>query len=181
MPLQEDVLRFVAEKSPERIIVYARDHHIIYQNPSARKFLDRHQLPEEIQSLTTRLFNAMDCQRTAELIPGHICFSKEIDQRRWVFRIAYREDQNPLVCIYFSDDTVSSRFDLNVVRQQHHLTRRETDVLRHLLDGLTNQAISEELGVIEQTVKDHLSSIYGKFGVQDRFSLLRYLVSSPQP
>jgi DNA-binding NarL/FixJ family response regulator len=93
--------------------------------------------------------------------------------------VAYREDENPIVCIYFSSEAVSDQFDLNALRQQYRLTRRETAVLRHLLDGLSNQEISEELGIAVQTVKDHLSIIYGKHGVQDRFSLLRHLLVSP--
>ena len=70
--------------------------------------------------------------------------------------------------------------NLNVLRQQHKLTRRETDVLRHLLDGLSNLAISQELGVIEQTVKDYVSEVFKKLGVHDRFALLRHLIGTSQ-
>jgi len=81
-----------------------------------------------------------------------------------------------LVVISFTDATVSSRCDLNLLRGQQHLTRRETDVLRHLLDGSNNQEIVEELAIAVQTVKDYLSDIYRKFDVPDRFALLRLLV-----
>ena len=180
VPPEHDVLRFVVEKSTERIVVYDSRHAIVYQNCSAKTFLDRHELPEEVPSLTERLFKAIAAKKTAETFPGHISFSKEIGERRWVFTVAWREDPYPLVCVYFTDETVSSCFDLNALRQQHKLTRRETDVLRHLLDGLSNLEISEELGVIEQTVKDHVSGVFGKLGVHDRFTLLRQLIGTPR-
>jgi DNA-binding NarL/FixJ family response regulator len=92
--------------------------------------------------------------------------------------VAYRDGDHPLVCVYFTDETVSAHFDLNALRRQHRLTRREVDTLRHLLDGLDNLGISEELGIAEQTVKEYVSSIYSKIGVRDRFSLLRRLIGA---
>src|SRR5271169_701731 len=58
------------------------------------------------------------------------------------------------------------------------LTRRETDALRGLLDGLKNTEIATNLTIAEQTVKDHLSRIYKKIGVKNRFELMRYLIKS---
>ncbi len=48
------------------------------------------------------------------------------------------------------------------------LSRRQSDVLRLLTDGLSNQRIAEQLIVGEETVKTHLRHIYRKLGVQDR-------------
>jgi ATP/maltotriose-dependent transcriptional regulator MalT len=176
---EADVLRFVVDKSPKSVIVYDAGLGVVYQNPAARKFLARHRLPEEIHPLTRRLFAAIALKKAAELFPGRICFSREIDERRWVFQMEYRQEEQPLVCLYFSDETVSGHIDINALRQQSHLSRREADVLRHVLDGLNNQEIAEELGIALQTVKDHLSSIYLKHGVHDRFSLLRQLTVPP--
>ncbi|HWR98701.1 MAG TPA: helix-turn-helix transcriptional regulator [Candidatus Methanoperedens sp.] len=162
-------------------MVYDTSLRIVYQNGKAGKFLERHALPEEISSLTKKIFRAIDAQKTADMFPGHLRFSREIGESTWVFRIAFHEGCQPLVCVYFSDETVSNRFDLNTLRQQYRLTRRETDVLRHLLDGKKNHEIAEELDLAEQTVKDYLSSIYGKFGVGDRFSLIRHLIDSIRP
>jgi DNA-binding NarL/FixJ family response regulator len=68
---------------------------------------------------------------------------------------------------------------VNEIRQQYKLTRREADIIRRVLDGLKNLEISKELEIGEQTVKDHLTSIYQKIGVQDRFDLIRSLISPP--
>ncbi len=48
------------------------------------------------------------------------------------------------------------------------LTERETDVLRLLAQGQANKEIARALGIGEQTVKTHVSSILAKLGVQSR-------------
>ena len=44
------------------------------------------------------------------------------------------------------------------------LTRRENEVLDLLAEGLPNKAIAARLGISDQTVKFHVSSICGKLG-----------------
>jgi two-component system nitrate/nitrite response regulator NarL len=51
------------------------------------------------------------------------------------------------------------------------LTRRERDVLRLLVDGHSNKEIAERLGIREQTVEDHVSTLLKKFGTRRRVSL----------
>ncbi|MCR4397389.1 MAG: response regulator transcription factor [Firmicutes bacterium] len=52
--------------------------------------------------------------------------------------------------------------------QLRSLTRRETEVLDLVSQGLSNKQIAERLFISEKTVKNHLSSIFGKIGVDDR-------------
>ncbi|MER7335236.1 MULTISPECIES: response regulator transcription factor [unclassified Micromonospora] len=48
------------------------------------------------------------------------------------------------------------------------LSRRETEVLQLVADGLSNQQISSRLHVSQATVKTHLVHVYGKLGVDSR-------------
>jgi LuxR family maltose regulon positive regulatory protein len=48
------------------------------------------------------------------------------------------------------------------------LTERELEVLRLLVEGLSNAAMARELIITVGTVKRHVNSIYGKLGVQSR-------------
>ncbi|WP_433184856.1 response regulator [Actinoallomurus sp. CA-150999] len=50
------------------------------------------------------------------------------------------------------------------------LTRRETEVLALVADGLSNQAIGRRLHLTEGTVKSHLAHVYAKLGVESRTS-----------
>ena len=54
------------------------------------------------------------------------------------------------------------------------LTPREIDVLRLLTTGLSNGEIGWQLSVSPRTVDTHLTSIYGKLGVNSRGAAIRY-------
>ncbi len=57
------------------------------------------------------------------------------------------------------------------------LTEREISMLRAVARGLSNQAISKEFWVTEQTVKFHLTNIYRKLGVANRTEAAQYVFS----
>jgi DNA-binding NarL/FixJ family response regulator len=48
------------------------------------------------------------------------------------------------------------------------LSPREIDILRMIARGYSNREIAEALVITEGTVKNHVTSILGKFGVRDR-------------
>jgi DNA-binding NarL/FixJ family response regulator len=50
------------------------------------------------------------------------------------------------------------------------LTDRERDVLRLVVQGLTNGQIARRLGISERTVKGHLTNVFTRLGVGDRTS-----------
>lgn len=51
------------------------------------------------------------------------------------------------------------------------ITEREAEVIHLIAEGLRNQTISERLGISIITVRHHLSSIFSKLDVNDRFEL----------
>lgn len=52
------------------------------------------------------------------------------------------------------------------------LSPREIEVLQLLARGLSNKEIAAQLGVVEGTVKIHITSIFSKLGVSDRTQAL---------
>jgi DNA-binding NarL/FixJ family response regulator len=56
------------------------------------------------------------------------------------------------------------------------LTARERTIISYLVQGWRNREIGEQLSISEQTVKNHLRSIYNKVGVSDRLELALYAI-----
>jgi DNA-binding CsgD family transcriptional regulator len=52
----------------------------------------------------------------------------------------------------------------------------ESDVIRHVLDGRSNQQIAERRGTSARTVANQLQSLYRRFGVTSRLELVRHLM-----
>ena len=56
------------------------------------------------------------------------------------------------------------------------LTGRERTIISYLIQGWRNREIGRQLSITEQTVKNHLRSIYDKVGVSDRLELVLYAI-----
>lgn len=52
------------------------------------------------------------------------------------------------------------------------LTKRQDDVLKALLAGLSNKQIARELDISEHTVKEHVTAILTAFGAKNRLELV---------
>lgn len=58
--------------------------------------------------------------------------------------------------------------------RQNRLTAREHEILSHLAQGLTNQAIAQNLCLSVKTVDTHVANLMKKTGVNKRTQLLAY-------
>jgi two-component system nitrate/nitrite response regulator NarL len=54
------------------------------------------------------------------------------------------------------------------------LTEREREVIRLIGEGIKNRQIAERMYISEATVRHHLTSVFAKLGVADRFELVIY-------
>lgn len=176
-----DVIGFILEKIPAGVIVLDRSMKVRFSNRQASKFLQRYELPTEVINISKRIFGASGRASLKDLFPGEIHLAKKYDgsPSNWLFRIHILEGTDTLVVVFILEEAVSGKLDLNKARQRFGLTRRETDVVRRVLDGLRNAEIADDLEITEQTVKDHLSNIYVKIGVENRFGLASALLTLP--
>ncbi len=55
---------------------------------------------------------------------------------------------------------------------QKGLSHREAEVAEHLVQGLSNKEIGNQLFVTEKTIKFHLTNIYKKLGLKSRSQLI---------
>jgi DNA-binding NarL/FixJ family response regulator len=56
------------------------------------------------------------------------------------------------------------------------LSKREEDVVRLLMEGLSNREIASSLSLSEHTIKNYLFRIFDKLGVSNRMELLLYAI-----
>jgi DNA-binding NarL/FixJ family response regulator len=59
------------------------------------------------------------------------------------------------------------------------LTPREVEVVEHLRQGSTNKEIARRLGIMEDTVKKHLQSVFAKLGVHRRALVVMRPIDRP--
>ena len=59
-------------------------------------------------------------------------------------------------------------FPKGAMAPEVQLSRRESDVLRHLACGLSNPEVANVLNLSRHTVKQHTSAVYRKLGVRNR-------------
>ena len=65
-----------------------------------------------------------------------------------------------------TDDRGHAREDNETIKT---LTRRELEILRLVAEGLTNEEIGKKIFISEKTVKTHLTNIFDKLKVNNRF------------
>jgi DNA-binding CsgD family transcriptional regulator len=177
-----DLIKCIFDKMPAGVIVFDKRLHVILSNKWATLFVKRYPLPDDVTDLSKRIFDAIKTSRMGELFPGEIYLYKKMEGSgsKWTFKFDVCECPEPLVSVFITEESISNKIDLLKVRRHFKLTRRETDVLRRVINGFKNTDIAEDLEIAGQTVKDHLSNIYMKLGVENRFGLAQFLLNFPE-
>ncbi len=178
----DEMMDFIFDKMPLGVIVYNKKINIIYSNVRGKLFLKRYEPPVEFTTLSRKIFDAIEAESLIKIFPGEIYLTKKLEgsSGKWTFKFEICEKPGPYVCIFAREDSVADRLNLNDIRRQFELTRRETDVLRRTLSGLKNAEVAEDLNISEQTVKDYLSEVYFKSGVKNKFELVSLILNFPQ-
>ena len=180
--LESDLADFLHQAMPVGILVMNDKLDITYRNGEGRKFLERYGMPGEVPRIGGRILEAFQTSRLSELFPGEVYIEKRLGDStsKWLFKLHIVEGHTPRVVVFIIEEAVSNQLNMGEIRLRYRLTRRETDVLRRVLKGLKNTDIAEELSISEQTIKDHLSNIYAKIGIENRNDLMRIFIS-PEP
>ena len=84
------------------------------------------------------------------------------------------EDTSPVRHTSAPRVTVDPVQDLLLYNFSHdfHLSPREKDVVRLVVEGLTSGEMADRLGISPHTVRDHIKHIYKKTGTGSRSELL---------
>lgn len=71
-----------------------------------------------------------------------------------------------------SDLSGSLRGKVSWAGRAQKLSTRELEIARLMIQGASNREIADILCLTEGTVKNYISSIYGKFGINDRLQVI---------
>jgi DNA-binding NarL/FixJ family response regulator len=69
----------------------------------------------------------------------------------------------------FAKSSKQRKMDTNV---ESRMTKREAEVVRLAVEGLSNREIGQQLGLTEHTVKNYLFRVFDKLGVSNRVELV---------
>ena len=85
----------------------------------------------------------------------------------------YKDGAAPKLAAIIGEITEETSTANHDDRERAPLADRETEVLRLLVQGLTNKEIAVRLDVSESTVKNILQQLFAKTGVRTRSQLVR--------
>ena len=75
------------------------------------------------------------------------------------------------------DERTVTRTSANRSDPTEHLTPTEKKILGLIGDGLSNREIGDTLGVAEKTVKNHITALLSKMGLQRRTQVAAWVAS----
>jgi DNA-binding CsgD family transcriptional regulator len=68
---------------------------------------------------------------------------------------------------------LEQRCDSSRLSQEYQLTHREDQIIKLIIDGMTDNEVAERLNVSPSTVKKHVYNAYAKLGVNSRTQLIK--------
>ncbi len=79
---------------------------------------------------------------------------------------------------YFSKEITNDikKFEKN--QSQDHLTKREKEIVKYIVQGLTYKEIADKLNISQFTVINHRQNIVQKLEIKNNADLIRYALSS---
>ena len=136
----DNLMKCILDKIPAGVLVFDNRLQVIFSNKWAALFLKRYALPDEIKVLSKRIFDAIKASKMEELFPGEVYFYKKMESSssKWTFKLDVCDDTGPYVSVFITEESISQKIDLLKVRRHFKLTRRETDVIRRVLNGFKN-------------------------------------------
>jgi two-component system, LuxR family, sensor kinase FixL len=175
--------RVLVETSPAAIVTVDDRGFIEVANHAATELLaprDGQLIGQPIAAFLPELHHALRWEegpqfRTSMQCRGHRGNGESFLAEVWFS--SYKEGSTPKLAAIIADVTEerSSSADPNKSDQQERvpLNSRESEVLRLLVQGMTNKEISARLGVSESVVKNTLQQLFAKSEVRTRSQLVR--------
>ncbi len=81
------------------------------------------------------------------------------------------------IMMHISDQNIKKEHKSGSVKE-NELTEREKEILKKMAKGLNNREIANSLFITEGTVKNYITNIYSKLGINDRTKAILYAMDN---
>jgi two-component system sensor kinase FixL len=181
----QERLRVLVETSPAAIVTVDEHGFIELANGAATELMvprDGHLIGQPIASFLPELHHALRWEegpqfRTSMQCRGHRGNGESFLADVWFS--SYKEGPTPKLAAIIADVTeerianAESTSAASNLQERAALSNRESEVLRRLVQGLTNKEIAARLNVSESVVKNTLQQLFAKNEVRTRSQLVR--------
>ena len=150
---------------------------------------------KKVEDLTGKSSEELKHKKISEIIIEHRGLYREIknirkeNKKEFFDRIHFKNKNGKLSLMNAKIKMIYDRFgdkigvviigkdskDLKNFISNYNITPREVEIVHQLIVGKSNKEIAHRLNLSIRTVKAHLTSIFGKVGVSNRFQLLNLL------
>ena len=179
----QERLRALVETSPAAIVTVDARGFIELANRAAIDLIaprDGYLIGNPIAAFLPELHHALRWEEAPQFRASMQCRGHKANGEAFLAEVwfsTYKEGHSPKLAAIIGDITeeTSSRLTSSPSEYQERisLSQRELDVLRLVVQGLTNKEIAARLETSESTVKNTLQQLFTKSGVRTRSQLVR--------
>ncbi len=93
------------------------------------------------------------------------------DRDMYILNVMKRHIERMLYNAILNSNMIDNRVDFSCFSEKYKVTSRETEIIRFINQGYSNQEIADNLVISLSTVKKHIYNIFDKVGVSNRSQL----------
>jgi PAS domain S-box-containing protein len=177
----QERLKALVETSPAAIVTVGEQGFIEIANRAAVELLAPRVgdlIGDPIAAFLPELHHALRWEQAPQFRASMQCRGQRGNGEPFTADIwfsTYREDNAPHLAAIIADVSEDQVLEVSATerRETQLLSSRETDVLRLLVQGLTNKEIGARMDISESAVKNTMQQLFGKTGVRTRSQLVR--------
>jgi ATP/maltotriose-dependent transcriptional regulator MalT len=151
-----ELLKACFETGPTTVCVKDSNYRVLYQNAASIE-LCGDQTTQQCQKHCMQCYRKVEDEQEREVGTQHFS-NQEIDGAYYDVVLVNDGEHLTTLMVPLSH---RHRADLRHFLQ-YRLTRRELEVISHIIRGESNEVISKKLGISRGTLKCHLNNIYRK-------------------
>lgn len=175
------IMEIIKRRALPGVLIFGVDNNLLYANREALEMLpELPSPPRKVISLCERLVqNGPTSAHDGQDVPG--CEFQDpatgalFSLRAFFIGAPDKGGQPTHIMVLVERIVEKHEVDFTRVKSDYGLSKRETEVMRHICGGLTNREIAERMFISEYTVKDHIKKIMKSMKVSSRSEIIAML------